>query len=124
MNNGDEEQRYRITYRIDRHPEGVPKSEVDPKERGGTDCLVLLSILGRPGGPGPANYAQISMDGFTGDDLTPPQMYQAWAMWAHMLMEHFDENDPRHATLSEAHRRTREMVGVLRLIRGLDGPGI
>lgn len=80
------EHKYRVTYDVTPHPEGLTKDELTPG-RGACDGLVLASILGHPGGPGDLSVAFVSLDGFTGLELTPEQQFLIWAMWAHALAE-------------------------------------
>ncbi len=79
-----EENGYRITYSIWAHPDGVPKAEV-PDDRGACDALVMVSILL----PGDGSYQQAitTMNGFTGKDLDPDDLWKVWAVMSQQLAE-------------------------------------
>ena len=104
------ERRYRISYDLAHHPDGIPAADLDP-DRGGADCVMLIGIVGRPGGPGPLDCCFLSKDGFTGGELTCHQQYQIWAMWAHGLKDLFPAGDPRRAIATAALEATRQMIG-------------
>lgn len=64
------EQKYRITYTVIPHPEGISKSEVREQGLGGCDCLLIASILGQPGGPGGLDVQFASLNGFRGHGVS------------------------------------------------------
>jgi hypothetical protein len=78
--------RYRITYKFQHHPDGVTEEAI-AEGWGGTDSLFAVSIMGRPGKPEPLSLAFLSRDGFTGQPLTPSDVFQIWAMLASVLAE-------------------------------------
>jgi len=87
----DEEHRYKIAYQVELPENGITKEELAERRVGGCDCIVVASIIGRPGGPGGLSTVIVSLDGFTGGDLTPEQQFQIWSTWAHALMEQLPE---------------------------------
>jgi hypothetical protein len=107
----DEEQKYRITYNADCHPEGIPKSEVIKQGIGGCDCLLIASILGQPGGPGGLSVQFASLNGFKGSgvSLDPMQEFNIFGMFAHYLMEDLPPGRPREIC-QEAFEQVQEWV--------------
>jgi len=77
-----------ITYRIDRHPEGITKDEVlemrKKEDVGACDNIVIASIIGTPGTNEElsAVFASVAKDG---GKLTDDQMWTIWAVWAACL---------------------------------------
>ncbi len=107
----EDEPRYQISYLLKHHPDGIGASELTSPDHGGMDCVMLISILGRPGGPGPLDCCFLSKDGFTGNELTCHQQYQIWAMWAHALKDMFPAGDPRRAIAAAAFGATKQLIG-------------
>ena len=82
-----DDHKYPVTYKIEHHKEGLTKKEIEDAGLGGCDSVVLVSIMKDKG----VSYMTLSMDGQTGENLTPEDIFRVWAVWAHVLSEHLPD---------------------------------
>lgn len=106
------EQKYRITYTVIPHPEGISKSEVREQGLGGCDCLLIASILGQPGGPGGLDVQFASLNGFRGHgvSLDPMQEFNIFSMFAHYLAEELPSGSRPQEICKEAFEQVKEWL--------------
>lgn len=83
---------FSITYNIKHHEQKVSKKDLPPGW-GATDCILVMSRLKMQDGT--EDYAFLSLDGETGDSLSPPEVFKAWVILANMLKDNLAENDLR-----------------------------
>lgn len=88
----DQKDLFSISYHIKHHPEKVKKEDL-PDGYGATDCLLIMSRLMAEDGT--EDYAFLSLDGVTGESLTPQEVFKAWVILANMLKDNLPENDLR-----------------------------
>lgn len=81
-----EEDRYTTTYAINLHPDGITRDEIG-EDQGACDSLVVLSIIGTPGGPGPLSVATVSYFEGTAEDIPPDRLFNVWFMWTFALKD-------------------------------------
>lgn len=81
------DRKYKIVYKIDIKPEGVTKEDV-PDGDGATDAIAIFSIL--RGADGGVSYAFATCDGDTGKELSSPDEFKLWTIFASMLSERED----------------------------------
>ena len=77
------ERRYRITYDVKHHPEGVTKSELNG--RGATDAIFVASLLRDPSGA--SSTALLAIDGETGEKLSVDEQFKMWTLMAKNLAD-------------------------------------
>ncbi len=85
--------RYKIKYRVEAVPEGIPDSEIEGADdnTGFTDKIVLFSILEPEGGG--STTAIVSLDGQTDQALSDAELFQAWVALGYVLSQS-DTLDP------------------------------
>ncbi len=79
------EHKYKITYKIEHHEEGLTANEIKMLQRGGCDSVILISQIYPPDG----SYSQVvfSKDGRTGEKVTPIDLWKAWTLLGKRLAE-------------------------------------
>jgi hypothetical protein len=80
--------KYYITYRVEHHPEGLTKEEVEAQADGFLGAchnLVGFSIIGTPGDGGPMSVLPFGKRGEDGEPLSAAQQWTLWLMWATRL---------------------------------------
>jgi hypothetical protein len=77
-----DDQRYRITYQLKHHPQGIALADI-PENYGASDALIVISQLYPPDG----SYSQHTsgLDGRTGGDIEIGELFKAWAVLANSL---------------------------------------
>jgi hypothetical protein len=101
---------YPITYTLEHH--NPPLEELPGANYGACDNLLLISIMGRPGGPGGLSVAALSMNGETGEELTAQQVWQVWSILGIGLIDDLGPNDPRRIICQHVLELTRKMLGI------------
>jgi hypothetical protein len=86
----DEHHKYRLTYRLTHHPEGLTKEEVltmraADEDMGACDACILISII--YGEDGSSSTAIVDGDGRTDGPLSDTEVFRAWGMLANRLSE-------------------------------------
>lgn len=76
--------KYRVIYNMIHEPDGLEVKDV-PAGHGATDALFLASIV--RGADGSTSTVTVSMDGDTGADLSPDEVFKLWALMAHQLVD-------------------------------------
>lgn len=84
------DRKYAIEYDIKFHKDGVTVDELG-KGNGACDNIVIHSIIGTPGGPGPLSVMTISRAGATGEELTPKQLFIIWTLMTKTLVDKLDD---------------------------------
>lgn len=78
--------KYLVTYQLKHHPNGIEAQDV-PAMHGASDALIVISQLYLEDG----SYSQCTsgLDGRTGGDIEPGEMWKAWMILARSLaVEH------------------------------------
>lgn len=106
-----DETKYRVTYNVNCHPEGVGIDYIEENELGACDCLFIASILGQPGGPGSLSVKFASLNGFKGSGvpLTPLQEFNIFGMLAHYLADNLPAGKEQEIC-QNAFEQIRELV--------------
>jgi len=101
--------RYRVTYEV--HREGLTKEEIAARDErsGGSDALVLISILHPPDGS--KSTQVVSIDGRTNEPLDSREMFVTWAMMASMLAERKDLDEGRQMFATMVFESIRSIMG-------------
>lgn len=84
-----EERKYKLTYRLFPHPEGVTKEQIeamdDQEHLGACDRIIVHSILDtRDGG---LSSMIMSINGHTGEPMPAEEEWKHWTLMAHDLMK-------------------------------------
>lgn len=105
--------RYHITYRVDAHPEGLTREEVEAKgDIGACTAVLIASLIYPPDGSFGCMF--VSEDGRTEEDLAAGEIWKIWSLLAAHLAEREDLADAKRdfcrdvwETISTAVRRAR-----------------
>lgn len=80
---------YHLTYNITPHPEGIPLDQARKLSSetgcGVTDALLVALIF--YGGDGSSSHCFVGMDGRTGEDLAPAEVFKTWMMLGSQLAD-------------------------------------
>ena len=76
---------YPLAYRLIHKPEGITPEQLQAEDLGGTDAVILISII-RPD-DGSLNTAIFSLEGATGAEVSDDEMFKAWIVMASQLSE-------------------------------------
>lgn len=79
------EQLYPLTYDIRQEDPPLPRSKVEELKRCACDAIVLLSMLNPPDGS--FSLLTESLDGHTGERVTPDVLWKCWVLLASQLGE-------------------------------------
>lgn len=110
-----EEHKYKLTYRLCPHPEGVTKAQIammgDQEHLGACDRIIVHSIIDtRDGG---LSSMIMSINGHTVEPMPAEEEFKHWALMAHHLMERLPPGGRRelvtmvHETVKAAVREGR-----------------
>lgn len=91
--------KYHVLYRMEAKPLGITKDEISGVD-GASDCLVVHSVMGVPGSPGGLSVATLSLNGTTGEELTPDQLFVVWSLFTNMLAGKLEPGWKRDLTSS------------------------
>jgi|GEM_PF-3775579 hypothetical protein len=77
--------RYRIIYKVEHHPDGVPEDQIRVSGFGACDAILVGSLLY----PDDGSYSSmfVSLDGRTGEELDSAEIWKAWTMLAKNLAD-------------------------------------
>lgn len=88
---------YHLTWKAERHPEGIAKTEVPPGHDA-CDAILIASVVGEFGNGKPLSVMFFSAVG-TGDDahttLDDGELFEIWSMLAKNLSESIELGDGR-----------------------------
>lgn len=118
----EEEKRYRLTYQVDQHPDGITEKELDerPGDHGACDAILLCSVLGKFG-EGALSTMWMGIDGNPGKgDMTPLNMFQLWSILAANLSENLPDG-PHQMIAQNAIDNVRALLAAARALRESDG---
>lgn len=75
----DAKTKYKVTYSIESHANGVTKEEISKmsSHHGGCDAVVIISIMGTPGNGEPYSTLVISQRGTDGE-ITDEELFKVW----------------------------------------------
>ena len=77
--------RYPLTYEVKAIPGGATAEEARVAGLGAADAVVLTSIVRADDGG--VSHLTLSLDGATGKPLPDDELFKAWALLAHRLVE-------------------------------------
>jgi hypothetical protein len=100
--------KYRVTYTITPHPEGITKEQI-PEGAGACDCVMFFSVIGVPGDGKSLSVVTASLNGERAQPLSPEQQFQLWALWAHDLTQKMTPS-ARRDLASAVHNAIREVA--------------
>lgn len=107
--------KYYITYRVEHHPEGVTKKEVEAKADGYLGAchnIVGFSIIGTPGDAEPLSVLPFSKRGEDGEELSGEQQWILWLMWASSLAKDEDLPEFKREACAAILDATRRAMGI------------
>lgn len=110
------ERTYPITYELRVEDPPLAASAI-PKDRGGCDAVILVSIMHSPTGSSSCMIA--SRDGRTKRQISRAELFKAWAMLADTLASEPGLDDERKAICSDAFEKIRRIV-----LRDRGGPAL
>jgi len=74
--------KYKITYKIDHHPEGLSREQLaEMEDVGACDNIILILVMGTPGNNEALSTVIVSRTGDGDAELTPNQMFTLWSVW-------------------------------------------
>jgi hypothetical protein len=89
----EQKDKFWLTYHIKHHEEGIQKDQV-PDNHGASDALLVMSKLLNEI-DSTEDYAFIALDGKTGQNMTPQEVFKAWVVLANMLKDNLPDGDIR-----------------------------
>ena len=98
---------YKIAYNAQHHPGGISAEELEQKEVGGCDSIVILSLI-YPN-DGSCSLKVLSMNGMTGEP-DHVEMFKAWAMMASELSDGPSLHDWQRQICDQIHEAVRTIV--------------
>jgi len=121
---------YKLTYQVDANPEGMTAEQLEVSGKGGSDAMLICSILrlnetGAFGGGGGKSFLFLTKDGTTGEEIPLTEMFQVFNHLAYELLQR-GKKDPgklpvwQAVIASEAFERTREHILASRRAEGAD----
>ena len=100
--------KYHLTYKVEAHPDGIDKKDVDPKERGGCTAIVVGSLLYPPDGS--FSSAFVSLDGRTGKPLPDDELFKVWTMLAARLKDSKELGPGKRGVAAQAFETVRKAI--------------
>ena len=100
--------KYHLTYKVETHPEGLDKKDIDPNERGACTAIVLGSLLYPPDGG--CSTAFLTLDRRTGKPLSDDELFKVWAMLAARLKDSSELGPGRRAVATVAFESVRQAI--------------
>lgn len=77
--------RYRLSWTLEPHPDGITKAELLAAKRSGCDAVILCSMIYPEDGS--FSLALFSADGRTGGEVSDDEKFKVWTMMAQQLAE-------------------------------------
>ncbi len=78
--------KYKVKYNVKYNPEGFDAEELRQEGWGGCENLVLLPVMGIPGGNTGLDVVAITFSDTNGD-IPPTQLFPIWVTWTNILAE-------------------------------------
>lgn len=72
-----QQHKYRLTYSIDAHPEGIAREDL-PKGKGACDAVLLMSIIYPPDGS--LSVLVVTKDGREDREMTDQELFKFWTL--------------------------------------------
>ena len=100
-------QKYRLTYKLDPHPDGIAKEDL-PHDTGACDQVILHSILS-PEDDG-LSVMTATLNGITGQPLSANDQFHIWAIWAHGILQQEGLSDGNRHLCTIVHEAVKGAV--------------
>jgi len=108
--------KYKITYKIDHHPEGLTKEAArelaESTGIGACDNIILISLMGTPGKKETLSTIIVSRTGEDDGELTDEQMFVVWSVWTAALADSKTLSSGKRELCSAVIATVRAALGI------------